>query len=219
MPINSVNRFILHIFLWLVPAFLLWWVALDSVILPSLHTVVAKTTATWFQKEQAKLIESPNNRHEWVVNTHLLAKKQPTDNSKRSTLNMTVSLIVAHTLGFPILWAWFLATPNRRIFNQIVGNITMFLLTALALWLKVFLLMAKVMASGQTEQVMILPHLYQPISAYPNWLISLLSPVQGLLSYTATGVIVPILWYVLNRQFAMSLLFSHKIQKDSKIND
>jgi len=217
MIFKPISRFVLYFSLWLIPAFALWGIALDSVILPSLHSVVAATTASSFKKEQAKLNVSPNNAHEWVVNTHLLTKEQPQNSNRRRTLNMNITLIVTHTLGFPILWAWFLATPHRRIFNQVVGNIILFILVTGVLWLKVFLTIAKVMASGETEQVMILPHLYQPITAYPDWLIAVLSPIQSVLAYMAVGLIVPILWYGLNRQFVMDLL-SGNSQQEEKID-
>jgi len=174
---NPLLKFLSHFFLWLIPAFLLWWVSANSIIIPGLRVVVAKSASIWFYREQVQLHDAPGDK--WFIRTNLLAKSQPQDGNRHRRWTIYFKPILIYTIGFPLLWAWFLATPGRRIFNQIVGNSIIFLLTALALWLKVFYVVANVMASGAATQ---------------------------LVSFFAGGIAVPLIWYAFNRDFIRVLL-------------
>jgi hypothetical protein len=204
MQFNPILKFLSHILLWLIPACLLWWVSANSIIIPCLRVVVAKTASIWFYKEQVKLYDAPGDK--WFIRTNLLAKSQPQDGNRHRRWTIYFKPILIYTIGFPLLWAWFLATPGRRIFNQIVGNSIIFLLTALAIWLKVFYIVANVMASGATTQYMTNFGMLQPVPHYGLWLVGLMAHIQFLVSFFAGGIAVPLIWYAFNRDFIRVLL-------------
>jgi len=181
MQLNPILKFLSHFFLWLIPAFLLWWVSANSIIIPGLRVVVAKTADIWFYKEQVQLHDAPGDK--WFIRTNLIAKPLPQDGNQYRRWTIFFQPILIYTIGFPLLWAWFLATPQRRIFNQIVGNSIIFLLTALALWLKVFYVIANVMATGATTQYMTSFGILQPVPNYNLWLVGLIAHIQFLLFF------------------------------------
>ncbi|MDM8568997.1 hypothetical protein QUF50_05735 [Thiotrichales bacterium HSG1] len=74
-PLNPLAKFILHFFLWLIPAFILWWFTVNSVILPGLRIVVGEMASLWFHQEQVELYDAKGDR--WFVRTNLLTKQQP----------------------------------------------------------------------------------------------------------------------------------------------
>jgi hypothetical protein len=201
--LSPLPKFILHFFLWLIPAILLWWVSVNSIILPGLRSVVGEMASLWFNQEQVKLHDVPGDK--WFIRTNLLSKQQPKEPNIHRRWTVFVNDILIYTIGFPILWAWFLATPQRRIFNQIVGNAIIFLLTVMALWLKVFYLIANVAASGGAEYIYSAGLLIAaPI--YSSFLLSLIAHIQLLMAYLASGLAVPIIWYAFNRQFIKKLV-------------
>ncbi|MDM8564638.1 exosortase H-associated membrane protein [Candidatus Halobeggiatoa sp. HSG11] len=201
--LKPLIKFTLHFLLWLIPAFVLWWFSVNSVILPGLRIVVGEMASLWFHQEQVELHESKGDR--WFVRTNLLTKKQPKDQSQRSRWTIYVSPLIIYTVGFPVLWAWFLATPQRRIFNQIVGNSIIFLLTTIVLWLLVFHSVATITASGGAEFIYSYGYLY-PAPIYSKLLLNSLSHIQLLLAYFGCGLAVPIIWYAFNRDFVRKLI-------------
>jgi len=210
MQFNPILKFISHFLLWLIPAFLLWWVSANSIIIPGLRVVVAKTASIWFYREQVQLHAAPGDK--WFIRTNLLAKSQPQYGNRHRRWTIDFKPILIYTIGFPLLWAWFLATPQRWIFNQIVGNSIIFLLTALALWLKVFYVVASVMASGATTQYMTNFGMVLPVPNYSVWIVGLMAHIQFLVSFFAGGIAVPLIWYAFNRDFIrVLLLFSTRI--------
>lgn len=205
--LNPLAKFILHFLLWLIPAFVLWWFSVNSIILPGLRIVVGEMTSFWFHQEQVELHDAKGDR--WFVRTNLLIKQQSKDLNQHSRWVIFVNPLLIYTVGFPILWAWFLATPQHRIFNQIIGNSIIFLLTATVLWLLVFHSIANITASGGAEYIYFYTFL-KPAPIYSRWLINFLSHVQLLLAYFACGLAVPIIWYTFNRNFVKKL-FSYKL--------
>ncbi|RKZ40773.1 MAG: hypothetical protein DRQ49_07270 [Gammaproteobacteria bacterium] len=205
--LSPLPKFILHFLLWLIPAFLLWWVSVNAIILPGLRSVVGEMASLWFNQEQVKLYDVPGDK--WFIRTNLLTKQQPKNPNLHLRWTVFVKPLLIYTIGFPILWAWFLATPRRRIFNQIVGNAIIFLLTVMALWLKVFFLVANVAASGGAEYIY-RAGLLIPAPIYSSFLLSLIANIQLLMSYFASGLAVPIIWYAFNRQFIKKLLIRNK---------
>ena len=72
MQLNPLLKFRSHFFLWLIPACLLWWISANSIIIPGLRVVVAKTASVWFYREQVQLHAAPGDK--WFIRTNLLAK-------------------------------------------------------------------------------------------------------------------------------------------------
>jgi len=215
MQLNPLLKFLSHFLLWLIPACLLWWVSANSIIIPGLRVVVAETTSIWFYKEQVKLYDAPGDK--WFIHTNLLVKSPDGNRNQRWTLYCQPILI--YTCGFPFLWAWFLATPQRRIFNQIVGNSIIFLLTAMTLWLKVFYATANVMASGVATQYLNSSGMFLPVPYYSWWLVAFTAHLQLLLSFFAGVLAVPLIWYAFNRDFIRVLvLLSPRMEKEKAAN-
>ncbi|HEW97951.1 MAG: hypothetical protein DRR16_16595 [Candidatus Parabeggiatoa sp. nov. 3] len=203
MQLNPLLKFILHFFLWLIPAFILWWVSVNAIILPGLRVVVGSVASLWFYKEQVQLYDTKGDK--WYIRTNLLTKAQPKEGNLHRRWTIFLKPILIYSVGFPILWAWFLATPKRRFFNQIVGNAILFLLTAMALWLKLFYLIANITASGGAEYIYTYGFL-EPAPIYALWMVAFTGHVHFLMSYFCSGLAVPLIWYAFNRDVVKKLI-------------
>ncbi|HID99614.1 MAG TPA: hypothetical protein EYP59_04910 [Thiotrichaceae bacterium] len=210
MQLNPFIKFLYQFLFWLIPAFLLWWVSANSIILPGLRKVVGSVASVWFYKEQMLLYETKGDQ--WYIRTNLLTKVQPVEANQHRRWTIFLKPILIYTLGFPILWAWFLATPQRRIFNQIAGNAILFLLTVMALGLKLFFLIANITASGGADYIYTAGFL-EPAPVYSVWLVSLIGHIHLLMTYLCSGFAVPIIWYAFNRDF-----IKKRVLKKGEIN-
>jgi len=105
MQLNPLLKFLSHFLLWLIPAFLLWWISANSIIVPSIRVVVAKTANIWFYKEQVQL-----HGDRWFIRTNLIAKPLPQDRNQHRRWTIFFQPVLIYTIGFPLLWAWFLAS-------------------------------------------------------------------------------------------------------------
>ncbi len=196
MQRHPIIKFLFQFLFWLIPAFMLWWVSANSIILPSLRIVVGSVASVLFYKEQVHLYETSGDQ--WFIRTNLLTKAQPKESNLHRRWTIFLKPILIYTLGFPILWAWFLATPRRRFFNQIAGNAILFLLTVMALGLKLFFLIANITASGGADYIYTAGFL-EPAPVYSVWFVSLIGHIHFLMTYLCSGLAVPIIWYAFNR--------------------
>ncbi|EDN72344.1 membrane protein [Beggiatoa sp. SS] len=203
MQLNPFIKFLSRSFFWLIPAFLLCGVSATALILPGLRPVVESVASVWFYKEQVLLYDTKGDQ--WYIRTNLLTKAQPVEANQHRRWTIFLKPILIYTLGFPILWAWFLATPQRRIFNLIIGNAILFGLTVFTLGLKLFFLVANITASGGANWIYNAGFL-EPAPVYSVWLVTLIGHIHFFMSYLCSGLAVPIIWYAFNRDLIKKMI-------------
>ncbi len=71
-----------------------------------------------------------------------------------------------------------------------------------------FNVIANVMATGAATQYMNSFGMIQPVPYYSLWLVGLTAHIQFLVSFFASGLAVPLIWYTYNKDFVRVLLLA-----------
>lgn len=193
-----IKRFALFASLWLLPSFVLWYVSYQTVLLPSLQTVLRPIIAIGFVTEQARLHTKDNG---WEVATTILTHDQPNQQTQRIRIqNIKVEKVVTYTLGFPLLWTLLLASatyrPRHFVRDFLIGNGVLFSFTALFLWSKIFLLMISLLSEPNT-QIYVAAGIIKPAIPSPSWLIVGLQFFQTIFAYLCVFIVPITSWYML----------------------
>ncbi|MEY3220849.1 MAG: hypothetical protein RIT27_2206 [Pseudomonadota bacterium] len=192
------KRFVIFGTLWLIPCFALWQVSYQTVLLTAFQKTLSPIITVGFVTEQARLHNKENG---WVISTTILTPDQPTKDAQRVRVqNIKVEKVVTYLLGFPLLWVLLLATATHRpqtfLKNFFIGNAVLFICVAMALWLKMFLLIATLVSEPNT-QIYLSPGVIQTAIPYASWLMVSLQFVQKVVAYICVFIVPIAVWYAL----------------------
>jgi hypothetical protein len=193
---HTPSRYAKHAALWLLPAFTVWWVSLQPVLLPALAVIQDQLLQLTHQRAQASL--NSDTLTDWHIATKLLhPEAAPSGNPQ--TWNVKVGNPTPFTLGLPMVWMLLLASPKHRLRNTLIATLLISPLTIVAVWLQIHYLMLDLLTADTPFKVYVTATIqiaHQPVAAWVTAFFHLLSNIMG---YFTVLVVPALLAYWLNR--------------------
>lgn len=187
--------------------FTLWWLSVNSVLLPSLAHPVGWGISQWFEREQVELKMIPTG--EWNIYTRILMKEQP-KKDKRLLMNLQIKAPTVFTIGLPVLWTLLLAMPMPlwlKLRHLVIGSLLLLPTIIISLWLEVFRHVARLTTGDDVGEIFISEGLHQAVVPYSE------AVIQGALLFLRFSVymnllVIPLLIvYFLQRATILQLFF------------
>lgn len=187
--------------------FTLWWLSVNSVLLPSLAHPVGWGISQWFEREQVELKMIPTG--EWNIYTRILMKEQP-KKDKRLLMNLQIKTPTVFTIGLPVLWTLLLAMPMPlwlKLRHLVIGSLLLLPTIIISLWLEVFRHVARLTTGDDVGEIFISEGLHQAVVPYSE------AVIQGALLFLRFSVymnllVIPLLIvYFLQRATILQLFF------------
>lgn len=187
--------------------FALWWLSVNSFLLPSLAHPVGWAISQWFEREQVELKVIPTG--EWNIYTRILMKEQP-KKDKRMLMNLQIKAPTVFTVGLPILWTLLLAMPIplwSKLRNVFIASLLLLPTITISLWLEVFRHVARLTTGDDVGEIFISEGLYQVVTPYSETVIQGAILLLRFSVYMNLLVIPLLIVYFLQRTTILQLLF------------
>ena len=187
--------------------FALWWLSVNSILLPSLAHPVGWGISQWFEREQVELKVIPTG--EWNIYTKILMKEQP-KKDKRLLVNLQIKAPTVFTVGLPVLWTLLLAMPIPvwlKLRHLLIGSLLLLPTITISLWLEVFRHVARLTTGNDIGEIFISEGLQQAVVPYSE------TAIQSALLFLRFSVymnllVIPLLIvYFLQRDVILQLFF------------
>lgn len=204
---KPIYRFSLHSCLWMIPMFALWWLSVNSWLLPSLAHPVGWAISQWFEREQVELKVIPTG--EWNIYTKILMKEQP-KKDKRMLINLQIKAPTVFTVGLPIVWTLLLAMPIPlwlKLRHLLMGSLLLLPTITLSLWLEVFRHVAHLTTGDDVGEIFVSEGLHQAVVPYSEAVIQASLLLLRFSVYMNLLVIPLLIIYFLQRTTILQLLF------------
>lgn len=204
---DSLPGLLGRVLLLALPAALLWWLSLDSLLLPALRWTVEQAAQFSFPQARLTLSSAPDTANTWHLSSYYLLSEQSPDPRRLLLLNLRITPLFTYTFGFPLLWALVLAVPRQRWRNLLLASGAVFLFSALALYSKLLFHLTGALSDGSALSLLLRIGYEQPLPIYPAWWLEALNPLRKFFAYLAMLFAPPLFVYLLNRAW-FDALFS-----------
>lgn len=194
----TLQAYAKHVALWLLPAFIVWWLSVQPILLPLLATVQDSVLQASYQRARASL--NSDTLTDWHIETKLLLAEKSAA-GQWQTWNVQVGNPTAFTLGLPLAWVLLLASPNARLGKTVLATAIVLPFTVLTITLKLNALMLDLLAAEQPFLVYVTSTIqvsHQPVSA---WLPEIVSLLADFVAYATVVALPAWLAYWLNRDW------------------
>lgn len=191
----------------MIPMFALWWLAVNSVLLPTLAHPVNWGISQWFAREQAEV--KVTSTGEWNIYTRILMKEQP-KKDKRLLMNLQIKAPTVFTVGLPVLWTLLLAMPISillKLRHLIIGSLLLLPTIIISLWLEVFRHLAQLTTGNDVGEIFVTEGLHQAVVPYSEAVIQGSILLLRFSVYMNLLVIPLLIIYFLQRTTILHLLF------------
>ncbi len=195
----SLKHYVKYAALWTIPAFLLWWVSLQPVLLPVLAKVENALLQSTFERARASLNSS--NLQDWYIHTYLVLPENQRTSKKVQTWNVKAGNASPFTLGLPLAWLLLLASPNGRIRKTLWGTLIMVASTVVVIALKLDQLMLSILVADTPFTVYVSSGIqitHEPVAA---WVPQVIDPIGTALIYFTVLGLPALLSYGFNREW------------------
>ncbi len=185
--------------LWLLPAFVLWWMLLTPVLMPLLEGLAGTALQRSFESIEATLLVQNNG--DWHIGTRVLMAEQPEDTQKRRFLTIDAQSAQNLSFGLPMLWILLLAIPHRRLRHLGLGSGIVLLTSALMGWFLLSKMIVITLADGQIHYVFVTQHISHRLEPFAAWQAESLRHLYRVLLYMNVFFLPAFLAYYLNRSW------------------
>ncbi len=210
MHINPLARYGLRVFL-LFPFILwLWWVALPTVILPTLEYSSGTIIENIFKQERIEITTTPEKN--WLIDTYFLIEEKPYSRTWSTKLD-----ILLYTFGLPLFWCVCLAFfPVVQWKKVMMGTVGILIGIVMCVVFKGMLTIAFLMENEGVQQIYIMKGLYQPVIPFSATALIIIETIASISVYAVT-VILPFWFaYYINRHAVYALLFTTVLNEELK---
>ena len=182
--------------LWFIPAFVVWFVLLRPVLLPSLTAIVGVFADIAFAHIEPEILLA--NINDWHVKTRVVAEEATAE--RAMIKNIVVSSIQLGLFALPYFWATAMAIRYKRAKNMLTGTL---ILTVLIAGLGCFQLTTDIwLALSKSDYGVYHADLsIKTFEAFNSEVAALCKQIAGFLTYILVCVVPAALTYKLNTRY------------------
>lgn len=177
---HPLRQFSLHVILFAIPLFFIWWWLFDFLISPLL-TVPANQLLAWVYGVEQMRVEAHMDGL-WDLHSRIMMEHQPNDPTKVYVTSQNLESNRNLTLGLPVLWA-FLAAFSASFRLQALATLLLLVPISLSVSLDAVHDAAQLLIKSQGEQVFVDTNTVQTVEQLPETWLSILKNLNKLLSY------------------------------------